>query len=156
MNYFKLFELIPSYQLNQGDLHMKYLQLQKKYHPDNAESTTDQLAAVEQTILINDAFDVLSNPVKLIEYYLDQQGIKLTDKQVQENLDQTELLFLLDLQEQFMDNPTKLNEYKAQIKVKIKDSTALLVNAIEQNSKQDIEQNLAKVLFFSKSLKHMG
>jgi molecular chaperone HscB len=156
MNHFELFNIPVSYELNKDDLQLAYLKLQKQYHPDNCESIEQQLEAVEKTILVNDAYDVLNDDVKLIQYYLKVQGLELSDKQIQENLDQDDLMYLLELQEMIADSPVKINEYKQQLKEKCSQIRLRLIQAIKADEEQAIKVNLSKLVFFNKSLKHVG
>lgn len=156
MNYFELFNIPASYELDKDELQLAYLKLQKQYHPDNCETVEQQLQAVEKTIEINDAFDVLSDDVKLVEYFLKSQGIELSQQQIQARLSQSDLMYLLDLQEEFNNNPKKINEYKQELKEKTLSIRLRLLDAIKQDNKTAIESNLAKLIFFNKSLKHIG
>ncbi|HAG52446.1 MAG TPA: Fe-S protein assembly co-chaperone HscB [Alphaproteobacteria bacterium] len=155
MNYFDLFNLKPTYQLDKDALQSTYLQLQKKYHPDNCDSVEDQLQSVEKVIEINTAYDVLSDNVKLLEYYLKHTGISLSEKEIQSKLSQSDLMFLLDLQESIMKNPCEISLYKQILKEKTSSIMLSLIEAIKQNNKDEIETDLAKLIFFNKSLKHV-
>jgi molecular chaperone HscB len=157
MNYFEIFDLKPSYNLNQVMLENKYRELQKKYHPDNADSIDEQLAMVEQTIKINEAYDILSDEVSLIVYYLKiNNNLELSQGQIQDELSQDDLMYLLDLQENIVNNPLKTNEYKLIFKEKISSIILSLKQAIQIDNKAQIINNLAKLIFFNKSFKHIG
>jgi len=155
MNYFELFNLEPAYQLDKDTIQATYLELQKKYHPDNCQAVEEQLQAVEKIIQINEAYDVLSDDVKLIEYYLKQIGIELSEKEIQAKLTQNDLMFLLELQESIMENPAKTLFYKQQLKKKTLSIRLGLIESIKAENKEEISINLAKLVFFNKSLKHV-
>lgn len=157
MNYFEIFDLKPSYNLNQVMLENKYRELQKKYHPDNADSIDEQLAMVEQTIKINEAYDILSDEVSLIVHYLKiNNNLELSVGQIQDELSQDDLIYLLDLQENIVNNPLKINEYKQIFKEKISSIASTLKIAVKNNNNKQIINNLAKLIFFNKSFKHIG
>lgn len=148
MNYFKLFNIQPIYELNAEELESAYLVLQQKYHPDNCESIEEQLQAVEKTIQINEAYDVLSDEVALIVYYVKIEfNLELSDKEIQAELSQDDLMFLLNIQEDIMNNKQKLKEKTSSFTLKVK-------QAIKQQKIDDLKSNLAKLIFFNKSLKH--
>lgn len=156
MNYFELFNIEPTYEINVDDLQSAYLVLQKKYHPDNCETIDEQLQAVEKTIEINDAYDVLKDEVLLLKYYAKTMlDLDMNDKEIQADMGPEDLMFLLELQEAVMENPAKINEYKQELKEKTLSIALRLKESIKAEDKQEIKSNLAKLVFFNKSLKHI-
>lgn len=145
-NYFELFNLQPCYQLDSAELEAKYLQLQKQYHPDNFSSVSEQLQAVEKIVLINDAYQVLSNQVSLFEYYLAEKGIKLSEDEIKKNMSKDDLMFLLQIQK---------NNNIQELKEKTSSLTLSLIKSIEAQNNDDIKHYLAQLLFYNKSLKHI-
>lgn len=75
-DYFALFDIAPSFVLDTGELHRRYISLQQQYHPDRlvGKSESERLAAVQKTATINDAYQTLKNPLYRAEYLLFQQG----------------------------------------------------------------------------------
>lgn len=69
---FELFGIAVGFQLDTALLSQRYLDLQKQYHPDNfaTESTAQQLAAVQQAAQINEAYQILKNPIRRAEAIL--------------------------------------------------------------------------------------
>ncbi|NAW70674.1 co-chaperone HscB [Vibrio sp. V27_P1S3P104] len=83
MNYFELFGLPTQYQLDGSLLSSQFRELQKRFHPDNfaTASERDRLMAVQKATEINDAYQVLKNPIARAEYLLTQYDITLAGEQ---------------------------------------------------------------------------
>lgn len=64
-NPFALFELPVQFQVDSQQLSARYLTLQKSLHPDNfsASSSTEQRLAMQKSAEINDALQVLKDPI---------------------------------------------------------------------------------------------
>jgi molecular chaperone HscB len=64
-NYFELFNLPISFDVDIASLKEKYQDLQKVVHPDRFTSASDKerLLSVQQAASINDAFDTLKKPI---------------------------------------------------------------------------------------------
>jgi molecular chaperone HscB len=104
MNYFELFELPVTLKVDKAILTKKYIDLQKKYHPDfylNA-SKEEQAEVLEKSSAINKALKTLQNEDELIKYVLQIKGILIDDEkyelpaaflmemmELNENLDET-------------------------------------------------------------------
>lgn len=72
MNYFEIFNLPVSYQLDSDALAPTYRQLQRQFHPDNfaTASESDKLQAVQRAADINDAYRTLKDPVLRAQHLL--------------------------------------------------------------------------------------
>ncbi len=80
-NYFELFGLPVSFELDEKALHSAQLKLQSEYHPDRFVngSEQDQRLAVQQASIINEAYETLKHPVKRARYMLEIAGLELND-----------------------------------------------------------------------------
>jgi molecular chaperone HscB len=76
MDYFTLFGLPVSYTLSQEQLAVRYQDLQRQYHPDKfaSASAAEQLASVQQSATINQAWQTLRHPLTRAEYLLSLHG----------------------------------------------------------------------------------
>ena len=79
MNYFELFALNSSFEIDVVALKAKYLELQRAVHPDKFANASEheRLLAVQKSALINDAFNVLKHTDSRAQYLLEQSGIEL-------------------------------------------------------------------------------
>lgn len=75
-NYFKLFGIEPGFELDQSALLNQYRVLQKQLHPDRFVQADDhqKLLAVQNTALVNEAYQTLKDPTSRAEYLLLQAG----------------------------------------------------------------------------------
>lgn len=77
MEYFKLFDIEPGFNIDVKALKIKYLKLSKAYHPDfhTDASPMEQVKVLEQSTKLNKAYKVLSDPKQLLHYILDSEGL---------------------------------------------------------------------------------
>ena len=75
-NYFELFGLPVSFEVDQTELNRQYIGLQKRYHPDfHAGASSDDLEEVmRRSSLLNEALQVLRNPDARMRYLLQLRG----------------------------------------------------------------------------------
>ena len=83
MNHFELFGLPSQFKLDGSLLSSQFRELQKRFHPDNfaTGSERDRLMAVQKAAQINDAYQVLKNPICRAEYILAEQGVEIRGEQ---------------------------------------------------------------------------
>ncbi|ROR25382.1 co-chaperone protein HscB [Vibrio crassostreae] len=83
MNHFELFGLPLQFQLNGSLLSSQFRDLQRQFHPDKfaTASERDRLLAVQKAAQINDAYQVLKNPISRAEYLLVQHGEDIRGEQ---------------------------------------------------------------------------
>ena len=72
MNYFELYDLPISFQIDNTLVKKKFYELSKRFHPDFYvnESQEKQAEILELSTINNKAYQVLSDPLKRIEYVL--------------------------------------------------------------------------------------
>ena len=77
MNYFELFEIPVSLIIDKAAITKKYVELQKKYHPDffTQEDEYAQEEALEKSSAINKALKVFKTQDATIKYLLELKGI---------------------------------------------------------------------------------
>ncbi|RXJ82819.1 Fe-S protein assembly co-chaperone HscB, partial [Arcobacter cloacae] len=83
MNYFELFGLPSQFKLDGSLLSSQFRELQKRFHPDNFASSSerDRLMAVQKASEINDAYQVLKQPISRAEYILAENGVDIRAEQ---------------------------------------------------------------------------
>ncbi|WP_293746014.1 co-chaperone HscB [uncultured Paraglaciecola sp.] len=83
MNYFELFNMPVSFDVDLSVLPQTYQQLQRLTHPDKFASGSEQqkLVAIQKNAQVNDAYSVLKSPLSRAEYILSLRGIDLQHEQ---------------------------------------------------------------------------
>ena len=83
MNYFQLFNIEASFDVDLNQLSQAYQTLQKAVHPDRFAhaSSQDQLLAVQKSAEINDGYQTLKQPLKRAEYILVLRGVDMPNEQ---------------------------------------------------------------------------
>lgn len=107
MNYFELFEIPVSLEIDKATISQKYFELQKKYHPDFFANGTEheQAEALEISSQLNKALKVLKNQDLTIQYVLQLKNMLEEDEKYQLPAD-----FLMEM----MELNEELNEDSAQ------------------------------------------
>lgn len=83
MNYFELFKIPVSFDVDLSVLPQTYQQLQRLTHPDKFASGSEQqkLVALQKNAQVNEAYSVLKSPLSRAEYLLSLRGIDLQHEQ---------------------------------------------------------------------------
>ncbi len=76
-DYFKLFGLAQSYQIDAIQLERQYRALQTQIHPDKFAHLpeAEQRMAMQQTTLVNEAYQTLRKPIRRARYLLSLHGV---------------------------------------------------------------------------------
>ena len=96
MNYFELFGLPISFQINQQELKRKFYSLSRKFHPDFVaqENENDKNTALEISSQINKAYKTFQQPEETIKYVLQLKGLLEEEEKYQLSPD-----FLMEMME---------------------------------------------------------
>lgn len=102
-NYFQLFDLPETCELNIDALAVAYRELQSEVHPDRfaTASESEKLLAVQQSSYLNEAYSTLKSPLKRAGYLLVQNNIDIgkvdqNDLSMELLLEQIQLREMLD------------------------------------------------------------
>lgn len=78
LNYFELFGLSPSFNIDLATLESHFRKIQSESHPDRFVSAApvDKLQSMQLATLANEAYQNLKNPANRAKYLLELQGIK--------------------------------------------------------------------------------
>jgi molecular chaperone HscB len=106
MNYFELFGLPISFQVNSQQLRVAFMEIQRATHPDKfAQSNSyEQEQALEKSALANSAMTLLNAPDKVLPYVLEITGHLAKDEKYE--LDPSFLMELMELYEAWMEATT--------------------------------------------------
>jgi molecular chaperone HscB len=112
-NHFELFSLPERYALESGELDRRYRDLQRSVHPDRFASASDQerRSSVQQAARINEAYQVLKDPLRRGRYLLELRGHPIDDQQTTQQ-DSAFLMQQMELREnlgaiRLQDDPLK-------------------------------------------------
>lgn len=83
MNYFTMFELPESIDLDVNKLTERFQALQRQSHPDKfaTHSESERIQALQFAATINQGYQALRNPIQRAEYLLLLQGFDLNNEQ---------------------------------------------------------------------------
>jgi molecular chaperone HscB len=100
LNYFSLFELPCDFEVDLGAVREKYLSLQLEFHPDKfvTSEEPEQLAALQSSSILNDAYVTVSSPVKRAAYLLNLNGVDV-EQASQKDLGMDLLIEQMELRE---------------------------------------------------------
>ena len=82
MNYFELFDLPATFNVDVAELSTRYRELQKATHPDRFANASEQqkMLAVSRTAQINDGFQTLKDPIRRAEHMLELRGLEIQNE----------------------------------------------------------------------------
>ena len=81
-NYFQLFGLAQSYQIDTAQLEQQYRALQAQVHPDKSAHLPDaeQRLAMQRATLVNEAYQALRSPLRRARYLLSMHGVDIQEE----------------------------------------------------------------------------
>ncbi len=97
--YFELFGFEQSFALDIDELERRYLERSRVVHPDRfvTEQAARRVAALQESMQLNEAYETLRKPVPRAEYLLQQNGVTIGDN---EQLEPGFLLRILEAREE--------------------------------------------------------
>jgi molecular chaperone HscB len=157
MNYFELFGLPSQFKLDGSLLSSQFRELQKRFHPDNFASSSerDRLMAVQKASEINDAYQVLKQPVSRAEYILAENGVDIRAEQ-QTMQDPMFLMEQMELREELEhisaspDASDALFDFDSKISKMYKNYLSQLEAQLEQSEWLQAANTVRKLKFVSK------
>ncbi|MFN8243088.1 MAG: Fe-S protein assembly co-chaperone HscB [Ferruginibacter sp.] len=147
MNYFELFGLPVSFTIDKNELSRKYVELQKKYHPDfyTLESEADQADALEKSSLINKAWKTLCHPDETLKYVLELKGVLEEDEKYQ--LPPDFLMEMMELNEEADENtPAKVAAIEQELFSEVK----TILKNYDENTTAAEDLRKLKAYYFKK------
>ena len=120
-NYFELFDLPTSYDLDLTELSTRYRILQATVHPDKFASASDleRRLSMQQSALINEAYQTLKSPLHRARYMLRLKGVDLSNETS------------VSMDSEFLMQQMRLREELEQVRAHEDPETKLLVIASE-------------------------
>jgi molecular chaperone HscB len=164
-NFFELFSLPESFELDLISLKKSYKNLQTKYHPDQFSNASEQerMSALSMSSQINDAFVVLSEPVKRATYLMELAGINFQEDRSVNHEILIEQIELRERLEQFVNiedvdkKEEALESFHEQIQTEFEQASANFSkqDKVEEKPFSEMKQTLSRMLFLNKLLKEI-
>lgn len=160
LNYFQLFDIEASFDVDLNQLSQTYQTLQKSAHPDRFAhaSPQEQLVAVQKSAEINDGYQTLKQPMKRAEYLLISRGVEMPNEQ-QSFGDTSFLMRQMELREMLEDVKfsndinTALENAQQELAQEYQEHFELMKVQIQENSEASNAlacDNLRKLKFYQK------
>lgn len=149
-NYFDLFELNHTFDLDLEALDQAYQLIQSNIHPDRFAkgSDMDRRLATQYSSLVNDAYETLSLPLKRAIYLLKEKGIDI-DEQSSSQLSTKFLMKQLELREA-MENIEDKETISNHLDQDIQHAIKKISTHFQQNNFQNIKENIQELQFLTK------
>jgi molecular chaperone HscB len=162
-NFFELFELPVSYDVDLSKIQQHYMELQKQVHPDRFANSSDRekLLSMQQTSWINEAQATLKDPVLRASYLLKLKGTDV-DLENETTMDASFLMQQLEMRErlekiQHEDDPLDELEIMAR---ELKSSTDEMMEkfsrSYESDDIDDARECIRKLQFMQKAKKEIN
>jgi molecular chaperone HscB len=156
MDYFSLFGLPAHYHVDTQALATRFQDLQRQNHPDKfaSASAAEQLAAVQRSATINQAWQMLRHPLPRAEYLLSLHGFDLASEQhtVRDTaflMEQLELREELDEIEQAKDE-TRLEGFIKRVKAMFDTRHQQMVKELDDEAWETAADTVRKLRFLDK------
>jgi len=150
-NFFEIFAISPNFEIDLDQLEQKYFAFQKQFHPDSAS-----VADIEQSIAINQAYKILSNPIARASYILQLNGIDIEDDSQAPKPDLATLHEILELQEMVAEiSSNDAKNLAKNLQQKIKSLLQEVATSLENKAFATAAQILIKAKYFDKTLRDL-
>ncbi len=157
MDHFELFGITQQFDLNVAALSTQFRDLQRQFHPDKfaTASERDRLLAVQKAAQINDAFQVLKQPISRAEYLLFLKGIDIRNEQstMQDPIflmEQMELREALEDIELSSDPESELLDFDKKVSQLYQLHLREMVKALTDNTLENAAISIRKLKFIAK------
>ena len=162
-NYFELFDLETSFFISDSNLKDSYRREIARFHPDKYASKTDseKLQALQNTSLLNTAFDSIKSPLNRASYLLKLDGIDAFDEKDTSMahdflISQIELREELEVIESKTDS-SQLEDFILRIESYIQSKVESISNAFQVNSDSlKIKKDVRELKFYEQLAKETG
>lgn len=157
-NYFEIFGIAESFQPDMENVSRLYRELQKTVHPDRFASGTEQQRrlAMQQTSLLNQAFQTLKDPVARAQYLLRLKGLDMNNE-TDTTMDAAFLMEQMEFREAIAevrdkDDPlAELDKMTADLKGKIQSQMDVFSRQYQNHELEQARESVRKMQFLFKS-----
>lgn len=162
-NYFDLFGMPATFDLDVADLAVRYRELQRRFHPDRfaSASAPERRLSVQLTAQVNAAFQTLKDPVARARYLLGMQGVE-TGEDADTAMDTNFLMEQMELRESLAeareaaDRHVRLETLRRRVNKEFEERSDLLHTYLAENAERARQQarNLVREMQFLQKLAH--
>lgn len=162
-NYFELFDLPVTFDIDVTDLATRYRALQRRFHPDRFASAPEpeRRLSLQLTAQINAAFQTLKNPVARARYQLGLQGVD-TGEDTDTTMNSAFLMEQMELRESLVeahsavDRLERLRSLRLRVNDELEARSAQLRIRLAEKSEVARQQarNLVREMQFLQKLDH--
>lgn len=161
-NFFELFDLPVTYDVNLNKVQQQYMELQKKVHPDKFTNASDQekRLSMQRASWINEAQTTLQDPVLRATYLLKLKGLDV-NLENETTMDSAFLMQQLEMRERLEtvkneDDPIAvLNVMAKEINVSNSEMMQSFAECYEQNQIDEAREWIRKLQFMKKAKKEI-
>ena len=158
-NYFELFDLETSFFIDESSLKEAYQREIARFHPDQFASRGDseKLQALQNTSLLNTAFESIKSPLNRASYLLKLEGIDVFDER-DTKMDHDFLISQIELREELellrlKQNPDDLEDYLDKVEDQIQAKIDLISDAFkEDKGHMEIKKDVRELKFYEQLL----
>ena len=158
-NYFELFDLETSFFIDEANLKDSYRREIARFHPDQfaSKSDSEKLQALQNTSLLNTAFESIKSPLNRASYLLKLEGVDPFDERDTE-MDHDFLISQIELREQLeliklKQNTDDLEDYLDKIEEQIQSKINLISDAFSENKGHiEIKNDVRELKFYEQLL----
>jgi molecular chaperone HscB len=146
-DYFQLFDLPRRFVVDSGELSSKYRALQQTVHPDRyaSASDTERRLAMQRAAQINEAYQVLRDPLRRGRYLLELAGLQWNDER-ETAMDPGFLIQQMELREALADVSTQSDPLSsiADVLATVSSETKALIAQLGERLEQDHDEARAQ------------
>jgi len=158
-NFFEIFDIAVATDIDLAKISDTNRELQKSVHPDRfaQASEHDRRIAMQQTSLINEAFQTLKDPVARIQYMLKLKGVDM-DSETDTTMDGAFLMQQMEFREAIAEvrsHSDELDKMLAQTKRQIAELMAAFTEYYEKTMLDEAREIVRKMQFLIKAQKEI-
>ena len=157
-NYFEIFDLPTSYDIDLTELSTRYRKLQTAVHPDKFANASDleRRISMQQSALINEAYQTLKSPLLRARYMLQLKGVDLTNES-SVNMDSEFLMQQMRLREA-LEQVRGAQDPEAKLVVIVKEIEQAIseqITVVSRLFKEDNADQLVKIADYVRRMQFM-
>lgn len=153
-NFFELFNLPVSFEIDEDQLEQAYFTLQQQFHPDrlHGKSDVEREQGMQKVLTVNEAYEMLHKPLKRAEHILalegivvnkDGEGLKPSQALLMESLESREIL-------ENISSKSALDVYWNGVRDESKSCTELIRNAFAADDLQMAAEHTVRLRYLEK------